>query len=70
VIAPNGNRSARRNAGLRATRPASDLGVTRVAGSVFIGLTGAGFIRLTPTEVRRLVDELVGHLDAIEGELS
>jgi hypothetical protein len=69
-VTPNGNRAARRSAGQRQARPHSDLTLTRVAGSVFLGLTGAGFVRLTPGEARQVATELAELATTAQGELS
>jgi hypothetical protein len=70
-VAPNGNRAARRTAGVRgATRPAADLGLTQIPGAVLLGLRGAGFVRLTPGEARKLAAELDELADTVQGALS
>jgi hypothetical protein len=69
VVAPNGNRAARRTAGINHIRPAEDLALTRIAGTVYLGLRGAGFIRLSPAEARQLAAELAELADA-QGDLS
>lgn len=68
-VVPNGNRAARRAAGVQ-TRSADDLGLTQVPGAVLLGLRGAGFVRLTPGEARHLAAELVELADTAQGALS
>jgi len=68
--APNGNRAARRAAGISHIRPTEDLAFTRIGGAVFLGLRGAGFVRLNVQAARQLASELAELADAAQGELS
>lgn len=69
-VDPN-NRSARRSAGFRGqARSPRDLSLARGAyGTVLLGLTGAGFIRLTPGEARQVATELDELANAAQGDL-
>lgn len=68
-VAPNGNRAARRTAGIGRIRPTEDLGIARIAGTVYLGFRGAGFIRLSPAGARQLAAELAELAD-VQGDLS
>jgi len=63
-VMPTGRRLQRQVA--RHARPASDLLVTRIPHRpfVFVGLQGAGYVRLTPHDVDELIDTLQQLRDA------
>lgn len=69
-ITPDANRAARRTAGIKQIRPLDDLAVTRIGGTVFLGLRGSGFVRLTTPAARQLAAELTELADAAQGALS
>ena len=69
-VAPNGNRAARRTAGIRHIRPTEDLAVTHIGGTVFLGLRGAGFVRLSAAGARQLAAELTELAEHAQGALS
>jgi hypothetical protein len=64
------NRSERRAAGGMAHRPQSDLVRSHLPGAVLVGLRGAGYVRLTPSQARDHARELVELADAAQGALS
>jgi len=71
AVNPNGNRAARRTSGMGGPyRPAADIAATQVGGFVYLGLRGAGFVRLSVTEARQLVLELDELVIAAQGALS
>lgn len=71
MINPNGNRAARRTAGMAGPyRPVSDVAATQLGGFVFLGLRGAGFVRLSVAEARQLIGELEELVVGAQGALS
>jgi hypothetical protein len=64
------NRAERRQAASGHLRPPADLALTQMAGAVYLGLRGAGFIRLSPGEARSLSAELAELAEVAQGALS
>lgn len=50
-------------------RPLEDFAATQWGGFVYLGLRGAGFVRLSVAEARQLVGELEELVDAAQGAL-
>lgn len=70
MIDPHANRAARRTSGMRGPfRPLEDFAATQWGGFVYLGLRGAGFVRLSVAEARQLVGELEELVDAAQGAL-